>query len=218
MLLARTPQVYPPQRDTWLLAAALQREPLGAGSRVLDLCCGNGALAVAAARHGAGGVTAVDISRQALAATWVNSRCRGRRVRLRRGDLVAPVSDEGFDLVVANPPYVPSAQDRLPPRGLQRCWNGGVDGRAALDRVCVEAPKVLAPGGALLVVHSALCGVHASLTQLAAAGLDVDVATRCEQPFGPVLRARASLLESRGITRRGERTEQLVVLRAARPA
>lgn len=217
MLLLRTPEVYPPQADTWLLTAALQREPLGAGSRVLDLCSGSGALAVAAARHGADAVTAVDVSRQALAATWLNARCRGRRVRVRRGDLIAPVTDEGFDLVVSNPPYVPAVDDHLPRRGLARCWNGGVDGRAVLDRVCAEAPKVLAPGGRLLLVHSALCGVRASLAALTTAGLDVDVAARCEQAFGPVLRARAGLLESRGFCRRGARTEELVVLRAVKP-
>jgi release factor glutamine methyltransferase len=209
--------VYPAQRDTWLLAEALRREPRMVGARVLDLGTGSGALAVAAARAGAAHVTAVDISRQALATTWVNARCRGLRVRVRRGDMVQPVLEERFDVIVSNPPYVPSEHDRLPARGLDRCYDGGIDGRAVLDRVCTGAPKVLAPGGVFLVVHSAVCGVSATLAHLTADGLDASVVARCDHEFGPVLSARAELLASRGLIAEGQRSEELVVVRAVRP-
>lgn len=215
MLLLRPPGVYPAQRDTWLLAEALKREQLAPGARVLDLGTGSGALAVLAAHAGAR-VTAVDISRQALAVTWLNARCRGLRLRVRHGDLVRPVMEERFDLVLSNPPYVPAALDRLPRRGMARCWDGGVDGRAVLDRVCNEGAKVLAPGGTLLLVHASLCGVATTVRHLAGEGLDVEVIDRCEHPFGPVLRARVALLESRGLIEPGQRTEELVVIRGVK--
>ena len=60
-MILRLPGVYPPQHDTSLLADALLFERLTARSRVLDLCTGTGALAVAASAAGAGHVVAVDI-------------------------------------------------------------------------------------------------------------------------------------------------------------
>ena len=54
----------------------------------------------------------------------------GVKVRALRGDMLAPVDGEQFDLVLANPPYVPGASDHLPPdSGPSRAWEGGRDGR-----------------------------------------------------------------------------------------
>jgi len=147
MLLLRPPGVYPPQHDTWLLADVFRAEVRKPGQHVLDICTGTGALAVVAALQGAASVTVVDVSRRALTAAWLNARARGLRVCARRGDLVAPVSDQRFDVILSNPPYVCAESDHLPTHGQARAWDGGVDGRAVLDRVCAEAPKVLAPGG-----------------------------------------------------------------------
>lgn len=216
MLLLRAPGVYTPQTDTWLLAEALHREHIEPGARVLDVGTGTGALAVLAARLGAW-VTAVDTSRRALATTWLNARARGLRVRVRHGDLLHPVAGERFDVIVTNPPYVPAHDDRLPQRGPSRAWDAGTDGRALLDQLCAQAPRLLAPGGVLLVVHSALCGPEVTVARLADTGLQAEVVARCELPFGPVLRSRVALLERRGLIAPGQRHEQLVVVRAVAP-
>src|SRR3954452_6062445 len=76
VLLLRAPAVYPAQGDTWLLTDALAAENLRPSTRVLDVCTGSGALAVAAAKLGAADVTAVDISRRAVVSSWLNTRCR----------------------------------------------------------------------------------------------------------------------------------------------
>jgi release factor glutamine methyltransferase len=214
------PGVYPAQRDTWLLADVLRRELLDSPvppRRVLELCSGAGALALVAAGFPGTDVTAVDCSRRALANAWVNARRLGRRVRVRHGDLTAPVVGNRYDLVVANPPYVPTFDDQLPTRGVMRAFDGGRDGRVVLDRVCDEAPDVLAPGGRLLLVHSGVNGVDETLRRLRSQGLDAEVAARCEHPFGPVFTARAAMLEERGLIAPGQRTEELVVVRARRP-
>lgn len=217
--LLRAPGVYAAQRDTWLLADVLHEElsaaPAG-GRRVLELGTGSGALATVAARFGGAEVTAVDVSRRALLSAWLNGRVRGRRVAVRRGDLTAPAARERFDVVVSNPPYVPAPDDVLPRAGRARAWDGGRDGRAVLDRVCADAPGLLRPGGRLLIVQSALSGPELTIGALREQGLAVDVAARCRHPFGPVLRARAELLERLGLVAPGERTEELVVLRAQR--
>ncbi|NMO93233.1 methyltransferase [Actinomycetospora sp. TBRC 11914] len=215
------PGVYPAQRDTWLLADVLRREFLDSPvppRRVLELCSGAGALALVAAGFPGTDVTAVDCSRKALTCAWINARRTGRRIRVRHGDLTAPVVGKHYDLVVANPPYVPAPDDAVPTRGVMRAFDGGRDGRVVLDRVCEEAPAVLAPGGRLLMVHSAINGVSETLRRLRAHGLDADVEARCTHPFGPVFTARAAMLEQRGLIAPGQRTEELVVVRARRPA
>jgi release factor glutamine methyltransferase len=213
VLLLRPPAVYQPQGDTWLLAEVLRDEIACRPARVLDVCSGTGALACTAASSGAAEVTAVDISRRAVATAWVNARSRGLAVRVRCGDLFAPVAGERFDVVVANPPYVPSSDDRLPTSGRARAWDAGVDGRAVLDRICAGAPDVLAPGGALLMVFSGVCGTDDVLARMTAAGLDAEVLARRFQPFGPVFTARAPMLEARGYIDPGQRFEELVVVR-----
>ncbi|MEU6970333.1 HemK2/MTQ2 family protein methyltransferase [Kitasatospora aureofaciens] len=216
MLLIRPPGVYPPQGDTELLADCVRRESLDDSSRVLDLCTGTGAVALVAARSGAR-VTAVDLSARAVVTAWCNTRLHRRRIRLRRGDLLVPVTGRRFDLVTANPPYVPTASGiRSPGRGAALAWDAGADGRLVLDRICRTAPRVLASGGVLLVVQSALADVPATLAAMRRAGLRAGVAARRRQPFGPVLTARAALFEQLGLIRPGEREEELVVVRGVR--
>jgi release factor glutamine methyltransferase len=213
----RTLGVYPPQEDTWLLREVLRRE-LHTGSQVLELCTGSGALAINAARYGASEVTAIDISRRALTVTWLRARHRRVRVRLHRGDLTGPVRTQRFDLIACNPPYVPSEDDTVPYGGRNRCVDGGTDGRMVVDRVCAETPELLHPGGTLLLMHSALCGVSTTVRMLARHGLTAEVAARCEAPFGPIMRQRAEWLAARGFIHSSQRTEELVVIRARKPA
>jgi release factor glutamine methyltransferase len=213
MRLLCPPGVYRPSDDTLLLRDALEREPLAADVDVLDLGTGCGALALAAAERGAAEVTAVDTSVGAVCAAWLNARLNGLRVRVLRGDLTAPVTGRRFDLIMANPPYVPSPGPRLPSRGPAVAWEAGPEGRALIDRICADAPPMLTPGGVLLLVHSALCGVERTLTRLRRAGLRADVTERRYIPFGPVLRRRAAWLEARGLIAPGEEKEELVVIR-----
>ncbi len=218
MKLLRLPGTYPPQADTWLLADVLRRSGLADGRRVLDVGTGTGALALAASAGGAHSVTAVDLSARSLASAWVNTRRSGARVRLLRGDLLGPVRGERFDLVVANPPYVPAAGDVLPRHRSARCWDAGVDGRALLDRFCAEAPRLLAPGGALLLVHSTVADPGRTQEHLTAGGLRVTEVARVAVPLGPVMRARAGMLAERGLLAAGQETEEVVVIAGHAPA
>jgi release factor glutamine methyltransferase len=185
------PGVFRPISDTWLLADALDREPLPARARILDLCSGSGALAVRAALGGRRReVTAVDVSRRAVLTIRLNAALNGVRVRACRGDLFAAVGGERFDAIVSNPPYVPAASDELPSRGLARAWDAGRDGRVLLDRVLAQAPAHLRPGGVLLVVTSSLLGTGATEEALRAGGLEVDIVARERGPLGPLMAAR----------------------------
>ncbi|WP_258565626.1 methyltransferase, partial [Streptomyces sp. WELS2] len=99
-----------------MLAEALREEAPPPGARVLDVGTGSGALALAAARQGAE-VTAVDVSRQAVWTARLNAWLSRLPVRIRRGNLFAPVKGRSYDLILANPPYVPAPEDGRGPRG-----------------------------------------------------------------------------------------------------
>src|ERR687894_1219490 len=133
MRVARLPGVFRPRSDTWLLAAVLRRQPQVRGGRVLDVCTGSGAVAVAAALAGARSVTAVDVSARAVLTARLNARLNGVRIDALRGDLLAAVPGRRFDVITSNPPYLPSDRDELPAHGAARHTEAGTSGRILLD-------------------------------------------------------------------------------------
>jgi release factor glutamine methyltransferase len=215
--LLTLPGVFRPVSDSWMLARALREEPLPADARVLDVCTGSGLLAITAALRGAD-VTAIDVSRRAVTGVRLNARLNGVRIRALRGDLLAPVAGETFDLIVSNPPYVPAETDELPTRGRARAWDAGREGRAFLDPLLAEAPRHLRPGGVLLLVHSSIIGYEPTRRPLADRGLEVEIVARARGPLGPLASARVGHLEGQGLISPGQRDEDLFVIRARRPA
>jgi release factor glutamine methyltransferase len=191
--------------------------PADRRASVLEVCTGSGAVALEAAGAGAD-VTAVDVSRRSVATVRLNARLRGVRVRALRGSLFEPVTGQRFDLIATNPPYVPAAGDTLPTSGPERAWDAGRDGRALIDPICDAAADHLAPGGAILIVHSSLCGTEATVERLAAQGLGVDVPLRERGPLGPLMLARVEQLEASGALEPGVREEEIVIVRGRKPA
>jgi release factor glutamine methyltransferase len=215
MRLAPLPGVFQPPRDSWMVVEQIGSESLPCGASALDLCTGSGVLAIAAALRGAPRVAAVDISRQAVAAARLNARLNGVKVRSIRGDLFAPVAGERFDLIVSNPPYVPSPPGAAAPRGRSRAWEGGPNGRLFIDRICSEVADHLKPGGVLLLVHSSVCGEQATLDALERRGLRAGTVRRERGRFGALMRARLGWLRQQGAAPDCE-VEDLLVIRGTR--
>lgn len=146
--LPRGDMVYPPGSDSVLLAEAV---PVRADEQVLDLCTGSGIQALQVAPR-ARAVVAVDIGERAAAmarASAVLNEARG--VEVRCGDLYRPVRGERFDLIIANPPFVP-ARTRGP-----AYHSGGPRGDRVLRRVVEGWAAHLRPGGrAVAISHLAL--------------------------------------------------------------
>ncbi|MGQ0842886.1 MAG: HemK2/MTQ2 family protein methyltransferase [Sporichthyaceae bacterium] len=214
MLLLRLPGVYEPEADTHLLLDTVLAEGVPDHAHALDIGTGTGRIALALKAAGAAHVQAVDVSRRAVLSARINARLHRLPLRVRRSDVLGHV-EERFDLIVANPPYVPSGGP-MPRRGRSRTWHGGADGRAVLDRVCRDAPRLLKPNGVCWLVHSGLCGPQRTLDLLEQAGLEAEIVRKERIPFGPVLRAHAEWLRDQGLLGPEETTEELVVVRAVR--
>lgn len=212
-------KVYQPQDDSYLLVDMMHETALIEGRRVLDLCTGSGFVAIAAAQMGCASVTAFDICPHAVRCSRGNAAVAGVTVDVREGSWLSALDSAPFDVVVSNPPYVPTPPGAeldviCSSAGPSWAWNAGLDGRLILDPLCQSAPKLLRDGGSLLLVHSALASVAQSLESLRTGGLKTKVIASKWIPFGPVMSARASWLEDTGLIPYGRREEELVVIRA----
>ncbi|HEX5415059.1 MAG TPA: peptide chain release factor N(5)-glutamine methyltransferase [Chloroflexota bacterium] len=123
--------------------------------RIVDVGTGSGAIAVTiAAEVPAARVIAVDRSADALAVARENARQYGvlARVRFVQGDLLAGLAGP-FDLILANLPYIPTAEiARLQPevrREPRGALDGGADGLDLYRRLFAQARDRLATCGAL---------------------------------------------------------------------
>jgi len=127
--------------------------------RVLDLCTGSGCIAAAIAYHlKAAVVTATEINPAAAAVARRNIERLGLtgRVMVEEGDLFEPLSRivdaQPFNLIVSNPPYIPTGQIESLDRSVReyepiQALDGGLDGLAFHRRILADAPNRLLPGG-----------------------------------------------------------------------
>lgn len=203
------PGVYVPRSDTELLASQLGDVQ---GAHVLELCAGSGALAQTAAARGAARVVAVDCSARAVLSIRAGARLNGLKVDARRGDLLGALDrDERFDVILANPPYLPADPDA--PRTDDR-WDAGADGREVLDRIADGAHRHLRPGGRVLLVQSEFAGGAETERRLKAAGLELTDRVEHRGPLGPIAAARRGHLIRRGVMAPGDEHETMLVIGA----
>lgn len=209
------PGVYEPQDDSWLLCETAAQAGVVRGARVLDMCTGSGAVAIAAASLGAREVVAFDISPLAVACARRNAAALGADVDVRLGSFADAAALDPFDVVLCNPPYVPS--EAVPVgEGPHRAWDGGHDGRMVLDPLCDSASDLLAPGGTLILVQSEYSDPGRTVAMLSNAGMTVSVAARRSISFGPVMTERSAWLQEVGLLDASRDIEDLVVVRADR--
>jgi release factor glutamine methyltransferase len=155
-----TPAVLVPRPETELVVerALAAVNPRDRALRILDLGTGSGAIAIALALELPNTtVTALDVSPAAAAIATENAAALGvaARVRVVVSDWIAAlVPGERFDLVVSNPPYIPSADIAALAPEVRRdpalALDGGVDGLDAYRRIVADAAHVLVPGGTLV--------------------------------------------------------------------
>ncbi|WP_354179298.1 putative protein N(5)-glutamine methyltransferase [Arthrobacter sp. UYP6] len=154
-----SPGVFIPRRRTELLAEhALVLISQLTSPVVVELCAGSGAVSAALAAHRELPLEAYAVELQPAAVECARLNLTGRATVLE-GDLFLALPDTlrgRIDVVVANAPYVPTAQlGTMPPEARDYepalTLDGGADGLDVLRRIIVEAPRWLRPGGSVLV-------------------------------------------------------------------
>jgi len=151
-----TSDVLIPRHDTeTLVSEAISRCP--AARSVLDIGTGSGCIAVTLQKLlPQAAVTATDISEAALSVAQQNADNHGAAISILCGSLLEPVAGRCFDLIVSNPPYIPTADiDSLAPEVREydpyTALDGGSDGLEIYRKLVPAAIKHLNPGGWLLV-------------------------------------------------------------------
>lgn len=148
------PGVFIPRQRSELLVEEAARYP---GARILDLCCGCGALGRSLQRRIGGSLIGVDVSADALESAQANALSE-----TYRGDLFDALPDDyraQFAIILANAPYVPTAAIADMPRESRdheprSAVDGGSDGMDIQRRILREAGAWLAPSGRLLTETS----------------------------------------------------------------
>ena len=160
-----TPAVLIPRPETETLVESVLRRVKLLGKtheslRVLDVCCGSGAIGLALAKNlPKASVVSGDVSGEAaeVARRNVDKLGLGDRVEVRVGDLLEVVAGgAAFDLIAANPPYIPSGDIDSLDRNVRDheprlALDGGPDGLDLVRRLLAEASPHLVDGGSMYV-------------------------------------------------------------------
>jgi release factor glutamine methyltransferase len=166
-----TPDVLIPRPETeHLVEKVIELAARFEQPRIVDVGTGSGAIAVALAHKlPQASITAIDLSTPALAIAKHNAKRSGASIRFLQGDLLAPVAGERFEIVVSNPPYVPSG-DRATLSVEVREYEpalalfAGDDGLDVHRRIIPAAYDALTPGG--FVVLEIGYGQSPAITEL----------------------------------------------------
>ena len=158
--LKSDPRALIPRGDTEVLVEQalkdidILRSDAKEALNVLDICTGSGAIAIALSIKGGIHVTATDISEEALSLARENVESTGANVTLLKSDLFENIEGE-FDLITANPPYIPSAEvdklDDYVKREPRLALDGGADGLDYYRKIRLGVAPRLKAGGVLLL-------------------------------------------------------------------
>ncbi len=158
-----TRDVLIPRLDTEVVTqrAIELAKAAGEGCRVLDLCTGSGCIGLAVAAHAPNArVVLADIAEEAVHVARSNARRNGLacRVTCTRADALAPPTKllGSFDLIVSNPPYIPSAEIAGLERSVREyephlALDGGEDGLNFYRSIAQQWKVALREGGRLLL-------------------------------------------------------------------
>ena len=191
---AELEEVYEPAEDTFLLLRAALKEA-GPEDRVLEMGCGRGMISkrlVSLSKN----VLATDINPSAV------KTLRRAGIEAVRADLFCGLRPN-FDLVIFNPPYLPTAEDEVLKGWLNFAFDGGVTGRDTINRFLEILTDHLDPerGRALLLISS-LSGPSEVVAKAREVGLSVEVVAREKHFFEELFVLRLAPSPSVGGTQR----------------
>lgn len=190
--LGDTDLVYEPAEDSFLLADAALKEAKP-GMHILEIGTGSGFVSA---------VLLANLKDIRLVATEINphaARCaKANAVEVIRTDLFRGLkprfSETRFDLILFNPPYLPTSKEEKVPGWLNYAFDGGNSGRETLDRFLDKVRDYLKPGGEILVLISSITGLEAVKEKMEKLGFEVKVVARKKVSFEELMVVRGKLL------------------------
>jgi release factor glutamine methyltransferase len=157
------PKVYPPAEDTFLLAENLLIEK---SDKVLEIGTGTGIIAITASKT-AKKVIATDINKYAVNCAKKNVFLNKIfNVEIREGTLFEPVKNEKFDSILFNAPYLPTKDVEIIDDEINASWDGGIDGRAIIDKFINKLYDHLNFGGRIQLVQSSFSNIRRTIEML----------------------------------------------------
>lgn len=143
-----------PRPETEILAE--NAISLSDGKKVLDICTGSGAIALAIKANSSATVTASDISDKAIIKAKENAERNGLEVEFIISDLFEAFKGRKFDVITANPPYIkssdiPSLQAEVRDYEPMLALDGGSEGMDIIGRIIDQAGNYLSDDGVLLM-------------------------------------------------------------------
>ncbi len=158
--------VYEPSEDSFLLADAALSEIKGS-ERILEIGCGSGIISAVIKANTKASVTGIDINPYATKCTRENG------IEVIRGDLLSCIKGR-FDLIIFNPPYLPTKEDERDKGWLNSAFDGGFDGRKVIYRFLEDAGRCLIRGGKILMLVSSLSGIDEIRSRMNSLGYAVE--------------------------------------------
>jgi len=173
------PEVYEPAEDSILLLKNLVNVK---NKEVLEIGVGTGLISIACAKKGAKKVVGVDINPYAVKLAKENAKLNNVDVLFFESDLFENVNGK-FDIILFNPPYLPTSEDDKIESYLNYAFDGGKNGREILDRFIDNLPKYLKKGGVAQILQSSLTGEKETINKLKSLGFKVEISARLKVPF-----------------------------------
>ncbi len=190
--LGDTNCVYEPAEDSFLLAEAALKEAKP-GMRILEVGTGSGFVSA---------VLLANLKDISLLATEINPHgalcAKKNGVEVIRTDLFRGIRPKDpkalFDLILFNPPYLPTSKEEKVPGWLNYAFDGGTSGRETLDRFLDEVRDYLRPGGKILVLISSITGLEAVKEKMEDLGFEVGIIERKKISFEELMVVRGKLI------------------------
>lgn len=172
----QTADVYQPAEDSRLLATEAI-DHVDDADLVVDVGTGSGYVGAHVASETGASVIGTDLNpiacRQAIE----------RGIEVIRADLLDVFTANAFDVVVCNPPYLPTTPEEERSDWMEVALSGGESGLKVIEPLLTDVGRVLRPDGCVLLLVSSLTGVEAVVERAAAAGFSAAAVAEHSFPF-----------------------------------